>query len=334
VKLERVEWGAEKWSAALAPSPDLSLLQTWEYGEAKAQTGPWSAERAVLLSDGRELAAAQVLVRKAPLGRGGLAWLSRGPVVLGETDDGSRLEMLQALREHWVAERGLYMRAAPTASFGDIPNASMVRAGLRETQTPGWVSTRLDLRPSLPDLRSGFKQKWRNALNKAERLGVEVGGGTDAQPFERFVAAYDGEEPALGYRRTVTGHLLRALQDLLPPERKLITLEAILGDRPVSWMVLARYGTTGEYLASVNTADGRSSNAGQRLMWEAVCTLKSEGVLSLDLGGGDPADRSSGISQFKAGVGGETYRLPAELEATGGGWGARIVRRAVMRAER
>ena len=41
------EGDAEAWNRLVAGGDDASLLQTWEYGEAKARLGPWRVERGV-----------------------------------------------------------------------------------------------------------------------------------------------------------------------------------------------------------------------------------------------------------------------------------------------
>src|SRR5439155_140151 len=81
----------DAWSSRLQSNRDLSLLQTWPYGEAKSQTGPWVVERALILDDGRELGVVQAFVRKLPLVRVGLVWINRAPFLFENFHRGRRI---------------------------------------------------------------------------------------------------------------------------------------------------------------------------------------------------------------------------------------------------
>jgi len=76
---------------------------------------------------------------------------------------------------------------------------------------------------------------------------------------------------------------------------------------------------------------GRAANAGQLLLWRAVCEMKELGYRWFDLGGMDLYQTPSGIFHFKAGLGGTPYRLVGEFEAHDGRWVSKMIRWRVHR---
>ncbi|MFZ1754527.1 MAG: peptidoglycan bridge formation glycyltransferase FemA/FemB family protein, partial [Caldilineaceae bacterium] len=72
----------EQWRGILAELPDPHLLQSWEWGKLKAQTG-WQARRFVLPGDGQKPEAAFQYLWRQPMGRLPLrvGYVPKGPVV-------------------------------------------------------------------------------------------------------------------------------------------------------------------------------------------------------------------------------------------------------------
>jgi hypothetical protein len=302
---------ASAWDRRIARYADLSLPQTGGYGAARAEQGAWKLERGIVERDGREVAAAQVLLRAVPIVGGGLAWISRGPL-------GASAEVLAALRRHFVEERGLYLRVAPPTS------AAIVAPGFRSAGATGWSSAVVDLTLEEAALRARLDQKWRNGLNKAERSGARVEPGT----LREFIAEYRGFLAGRGFATTVTPELLAALGRHMA----LTAFRATREGAPLGSALIVRYGATAEYLAGTLLDEGRAHNAGQLLLWHAMTAMKAAGASRFDVGGMDAALTPKGIYDFKAGLGGTLYAHGAELEADNGGVRAALVRWRVRRA--
>ena len=321
VDLALRDFDREEWDSLAAGFAGFSLMQCWAYGEAKARTGPWRVERGVFSEGGRTVGCFQALVRRLPAGLpGGLAWINRGPLW-----HGTGLAMAAALRRHYT---GMYLRLAPPLAEGE---GDLAAAGFEAAGTPGWASAVLDLTPPVEALRKGLRQKWRNALNKAERSAIDVESGSGDGLLAAFAEGHRRLTEERAFATSVTVDLVRVLQDLLPAERKLEVFVASAGDAPVASVLIARYGDTAEYLAGNMSDEGRRLNAGQLLLWRAVCAMKERGFGRFDLGGLDPDLTPAGIRHFKEGLGGVPYRLAPEVEAVGGVLG-RLVRWRVRRA--
>ena len=324
----------EEWSAIVSEFQDLSLVQTWEYAEAKTRTGPWEAWRALVVQGDCVIGAVQSLVRKIPLIGGGLVWINRGPLWRRSGDEDPVLlrALMEELRLYWVCDHGMYLRIAPALHEGDSGSSSLEGSGYRLADgSPGWASARLDLFLTIESLRNQLDQKWRNCLNKAERLGITVDSGTDSE-FGNVLSSYERLLQERKYQTSVTPQLLSRLQSLLPVERKLLAFVGRQGGEELGGILIAKYGETCEYLVGAMNEAGRSTNAGNLMLWQSICYAKSIGCRWFDLGGLDRKRTPEGILDFKRGLGGASYRLVPELEAHDGGWRCRVVRWRVRKA--
>ena len=314
---------AASWNRLVTAGDDASLLQTWEWGEAKAATGPWQVERGVVVGRGEVIGAAQTLIRKTPLPGSGMAWISRGPIAPAREYGGC----LEALARRFCNESRHYLRIQPALGEDEF----QLPAGLNRTTTAGWASAVVDLREPEDVLRKNLHRKWRNHLSRAERSNLELSVGSDESTFGTFMDGHAAHLARLGPKGGLDPALLNALQERLAPERKLLCFIARKDGAYLGGGAIARFGTTGEYLAGHNTEAGRAEKAGQLLLWSAMLHLKADGYTRLDLGGMDEHLTTPGIFEFKQRIGGRPYRLANELE---GGTGRAVNKLIRWRVER
>lgn len=336
IRLECREFDAAEWAERMGNAPSLSLLQTWSYGEAKSRTGSWRAERGVILDGDRPVGAVQALVRKVPFLAGGLVWINRGPVFSELNEVGPDLwrEALEVMRRRWVGERRMVLRIAPPRYQLADQDASLPPGFQHVEGGRGYQSSRVDLDPSVEMLRKALEHKWRNALNKAERLGLTLESGTDPHLFSSVLTEYRATLERKGYQTSVTPELLESLQATSRADGTLWSLMARSADDVLGIMMVARYGRTAEYLIGSSSDAGRKVNVGHLLLWRAMNEMKSQGYRWFDLGGMDPERTPAGIFHFKSGVRGTPYALPDEVEACNRGVLSWSVRYAAGRAKR
>ncbi|HJO69752.1 MAG TPA: GNAT family N-acetyltransferase [Rhodospirillales bacterium] len=324
----------DAWSRLTETAPGYSFVQCWEYGEAKARTGPWRVERGAFHENGRRIGVFQALVRALPLGLpGGLARVNRGPLATGENRTSEMTAaMLNALARHYVGARRHYLLVAPPLIDGALAPEATHAAGFRATEWPGWASGRIDLTAPLEDLRRGLHRSWRTRLNKAERAAPEVAHGCDEGLFEHVLAGQARTVAEKGFATTLDGRFLRALQDILPLERKMVSFVAFEDAAPIGWTLFARYASTAEYIVGGVTEIGRRRDANRVLLWRALAAMKDAGYRTLDMGGMDDVTTPPGIYEFKYAMGASPYRLEGELEADSGRLIDRLVRQRVRAA--
>ena len=101
---------ASEWNNLISESQQINLIQSWEYGEAKALTSSWQVERGVISDNNQVIGAAQTMIRHAPAGTGGMAWINRGPLLLNQDlkTDVHFAPMMTALKVHFVEQKRLY----------------------------------------------------------------------------------------------------------------------------------------------------------------------------------------------------------------------------------
>jgi hypothetical protein len=322
-----------RWSRLSDTIPESNLLQTWAYGEAKLQTGPWTTERCLILKDDREVGVVQASIRKIPLIGGGLVWINRGPLLCEPFRNDSQVwrEVLESLRAHWVDTRRMLLRIAlPQREAIDVEQ--FIPAGFRLAESgEGAHSARLDLTESLEALRRQLDQKWRHGLNKAERANAIVESGANGTLLPAVLADYSSMLAHKNFPTSVTPDLLQKLDAASSPAERLWSVIARVPEGLAGFVLIARYGNTAEYLAGSSNPSGRSWNVGNLLLWRAIAAMKEQGYRWFDVGGMDPKRTPPGIYHFKAGLRAKAYELPPEIEAYRPGLTSFAVRRAIRR---
>ncbi|MBM3580531.1 MAG: GNAT family N-acetyltransferase [Alphaproteobacteria bacterium] len=325
IRLVTTGFDRAAWQTAASSFLDKSLMQEWAFGDAKAAIEPWSPERGLFFKGGEIVGVMQAMIRHLPLIGGGLVWINRGPLWRKTPSEPSErlVELLQLLRERWVSG-GYYLCIAPP-----IEDAFTAQ-GFTPTGNPGWASARVDLSQSLETLRARLEQKWRNALNKAERGELKIVGDADA--FPTFLDGYIRFLTERNFQTSVTPDFIRHLQNALSAENRLTAHIACTNNALAGGALIIRYGNTAEYLAGFATEAGHGLNVGQILLWHALLAAKDSGVRWFDVGGMDKKRTPQGIYHFKAGLGGAPYRLAGEIEACPTDLRARLVRWRVRNA--
>jgi len=323
-----------QWTEIVSSFSDLSLVQTWEYGEAKAQTGPWRVERAVFMNGDQLAGACQLMIRSIPYIGRGLVWINRGPLwqQQEELDVSILVSMLKELRRYLVDDRRMYLRIAPPVQQEKVRIELFAQHGYALVDgTESWASARLDLSLPIEKLRGNLEQKWRNCLNKAERLELMCEFGTNDHIYREVLDEYDEMLRERDLKVSAPPHLLNQLQSYLTEDRKLWGLIARQGGKRLGGVLIARYGNTCEYLAGALNEAGKKVNAGNLLLWRAISQMKDLGYKWFDLGGMHPVSTPKGIFHFKNGVGALPYELFGELESYHDGLLNRLIRWRIRR---
>ena len=184
---------AAAWDAALLSLPSPHILQSWAWGELKAQTG-WRAQR-LIWCDSAPRAAASLLIRRlnrrVPVA---VAYVPKGPLL-----DWSNASLVDEVLGQIEAEArragALFVKIDPDVR-ADVDPGQAVMAALRRR---GWRPSAeqiqyrntviSDLTPDEDALLAAMKPKWRYNIRLAERRGVVVRDGTAAD-LPAFYAMY------------------------------------------------------------------------------------------------------------------------------------------------
>ena len=332
VRMEIRDFGQDEWNDIVSNIDALSLMQTWEFEEAKALTGPWKVSRAIFQKGDETVGAAQAMIRTVPFLNRGLVWINRAPIMKNSdlTQPDVYADILSELKKYWVDEKKMYLRIAPPLMASDENYALFKKAGyLRPAETDGWASEIVDLSYSTEELRKGLHQKWRNCLNKAERLEVTCETGSSDILMDEVLDDYKMLLDNVGFGTNLSPELVRTMQSLLPDSRKMLIFAGRQNGEKLGSVLIVPYGNTCMYLIGATNNIGRKVNANYYLIWSAVCGMKKRGYRWFDLGGAHPDNTPPGILHFKRGLKGKPYQLMGEVEAYRDGFLNRMIRKRI-----
>ncbi len=310
IEIDRID--EPEWSELLRRFDDATLYQAWQYGAH--QYGLNNLTHLVVRRGGRVVSAAQGRVMKVPGVKLGIAhfpwgpmWRSKDspalPAVLGRS--------LQALFDHYACRRGLMVR---------IRSYEVDRESNQETLFPVYASTgfthhagshyqtmRLDLTPSLEELRRRSSSRWRRHLRAAEKKELKVVIGSGDELYREFVRLNDemyARKSIEIFHPDIDRY--RNIQQDLPEHLKMMIFLCEYEGEFVAASVVSAVGNTGMYFfgASSDRAIKENIRASYLLHWRTIEWLKEHGYRWYDLRGYDPK-LYPGVSHFKAGLNGE-----------------------------
>jgi lipid II:glycine glycyltransferase (peptidoglycan interpeptide bridge formation enzyme) len=314
VRVEIIRSKAE-WNEVLSACNNVSLLQAWEYGEAKQKVEGWTTIRSVLLDKNRPIAATQILTKKFPI-LGEIARINRGPVLLAagsESDIDLSLRTLLFFHYHWVQQKQMALFIAPNIFDGQSYLRKLQEIGYVRTNTEPWSSIIIDLFADEATLRKNLRQKWRNLLNKSEKMGLKLEMDNSQEGFQFLMGKYKQVMAKKGFSGP-SERLIREVRDATTDKSSIQVMFAVKDGIKVSGILILGYVDTCHYFVGWNSFEGRQLQANYFLLWQALLLFKKMGYHWFDLGGISKTN-AAGIAHFKRGLGGREYTLIGEFEA-------------------
>lgn len=298
-----------EWSELMGLFADANIYQTWQYGAVR--WGLKSLSHLVVKRGGLVLGMAQLrIIRPVNLGFG-VAYLRWGPLcqLNGRDPDGDVTGALAAaLREEYAVKRGLYLEVHANA-FAGSSRGEMMRSAFSQFDCssgigPGKYRTLLvDLSPSLEQLRRSLDKKWRNQLSAAERNGLEVVEGDDAEQYRDFCGLYAEMWSRKRFPTNVSVEEFGRIQDRLPKNQRMKVLICKREGQAIAGLVGSVMGDTAIYVLGATNEAGMRLKGAYLLQWFLIQSLKNTGVRYYDLGGINP-DNNPGVYHFKKGLSG------------------------------
>jgi peptidoglycan pentaglycine glycine transferase (the first glycine) len=310
-----------RWDAFVEAQPSGHFFQCWTWGEMQRGLAA-RPRRIAAVSNGQIRGAVQMLVFEGATRP--FAVVPRGPVA--DPADAAVVEALTtALLDAGRAEGTFLLRIEPQWTW-DAAHAERLRAHGFASATQ-WIMPRrtllVDLRPSVDEIWAGFKSNTRNRVRLAEKLGVEVRVGTDAD-MPIFEALFEEMTVRHGLRRAARETFDLAAKAFAGTGMMRLYLARSRGDGiDVSGIVVFVFGRTATYLwgASSDAEAARKLNPNQLLHWTAMQWAKSRGCDTYDTFGIPDHDvdvleaeygRQTGgmwsLYRFKRGFGGTVVR--------------------------
>jgi lipid II:glycine glycyltransferase (peptidoglycan interpeptide bridge formation enzyme) len=304
------------WNRALLALPAPHLLQSWEWGAVKGQTG-WAAHRLLWTQPafGAPAAAASLLLRRINRLPWGVAYVPKGPVL--DWDDPAAVELALAGVEAVARQRrAIFVKIDPDVDPASPAGQQLVAALRRRgwQPSPEQIQFRntalLDLAAGEEALLAGMKPKWRYNIRLAERRGVQVrvGGPDDLLAFYALYAETGGRDGFIVRPFDYYGQTwLRFMQPADGEAPWAALLLAEVEGEAVAGLILFGFGATAWYLYGASSERQRSLMPNHLLQWEAMRLARSRGCATYDLWGApdvlEESDALWGVWRFKEGFG-------------------------------
>ena len=333
----------QAWNELIACLSHAHLLQTWEWSQVKAKYG-WQALPFVWIdkhsdTSSRPVAAAMILKRSLPV-RGFakkmcVLYIPKGPL-MDWYDPALRQRVLDDLQMYTMRQGAIFIKLDPDVMLGtgipasgDTSENSDGQAVQHELVQRGWRFSQdqiqfrntvlIDLSPSEDELLARMKQKTRYNVRLAQKKGVTVRAGTQADLTKLYrmyaeTSVRDGflirEE---GYYQTVWhtfDHSTPVANSLAVPFHEALIAE--VAGEPVGAVSMFYFGGQAIYLFGMSREEQREKMPNYLLQWEAIRRAKALGCKLYNLWGApnvfDESDDLWGVFRFKEGLGGYVLR--------------------------
>lgn len=324
------DFDAQRWNDLVVALPGAHVLQSWEWGQLKAEYG-WRPFRQVWYdSGGRPIAAAQVLQRTLSM-RGfktrlRMLYVPKGPL-LDWSDNELRHRVLGELALLARRQGAIFIKIDPDVVLGSgipgQPEASEDATGQAVTfdlRTEGWrfsgeqVQFRntmiLDLKPNSQTLLANMKQKTRYNIRLAERKGVIVrsGGIRDLNTLYRMYAETSLRD---GFVIREEAYYLRLWESFIQAGLAEALVAEVQG-QAVAGLLLFRFARKAWFLYGMSSSAHREKMPSYLLQWEAIKRARVSGCEIYDLWGAPDEfieeDPLWGVYRFKEGFCGQVIR--------------------------
>lgn len=305
MKFDWTERTIGEWRDLLTRCPRANWMQSWPYAHATFRRDFKTSKLAVILKDGVVLG--MMAVQEIKLGPLHFVELHRGPLFFfSSPPDEIFQEFAELFRRTFP--KSLFRRVRCMPEWHESENAEniMLTAGFKKTKQ-SFQTIWVDLEAPLDVLRSRLKQKWRNSLNKSERVGLEIKMDPKGSNIDFFLKKYEEHKKAKNFRGPSTAFIKEEFLAALKLGDT-FTLWAKLKDELVAGVLIAIHGQTASYRIAWNTDLGRETNAHYLLIWKSISMLQERGLTKFDLGGIKP-EEDPGVTKFKQGLGGEDFQF-------------------------
>lgn len=293
------------WREHILQVRRLPLLQSLDYALAVGPLYKQKPRLGLIRIGGAEAGLCLVMEVKAFGTALQVLMLDRGPIWFEGFGAPAHFEALIAEFARQFPRRvGRKCRFIPEMEKAD---EIMIRQGYRKTG-PGYETLWIDLTQDEETLRTNFKKKWRQSLEKAEGAGLTVTWDEPEKHLPWFLTTYEQDKAQKDYRGASV-KTLSALGHVFKSNKNLLIGRALKGDTCIAAIMLLCHGSSATYQAGWSGEMGRKTNAHHLLLWQALAVLKQKGIKDFDLGGINEHE-AMGVKKFKEGLGGDSVALP------------------------
>jgi peptidoglycan pentaglycine glycine transferase (the first glycine) len=323
--------GRQEWNDQIAKLSGTHILQSWEWGEFKAENG-WQVRRFIWEDKGGDYyAAAQILERNNRLFSFGpefrILYVPKGPLFLDWTNNRQVQKVISDLSVYARERNAIFIKLDAEILVDDESQAEIPveqphqgKEIIRLLKKNGWNysneqiqyknSVWLDLCKSEDELLSQMKQKTRYNLKLAQKKGVEIR-RAQVKDLTILYDLYAQTSARDGFIIRPKNYYLSLWKRLIQAEKAIGLLASVEG-KPVAGLVLFIFAKKSWYFYGMSSELFREMMPNYLLQWEAMRTAKQNGCEIYDLWGApdslDESDPMWGVVRFKLGLGGKVIK--------------------------
>lgn len=310
------------WLASVCNFRDYSFTQYWEYSKAAAQRiGAVSEHIGLFDHTGKLVMLTNVRIKILPFNLGGIAYISGGMMLdQGAESIKDHFSLsIEALKKEYVQCRGYILRISPRRKLINSEKTESELIELHKFKRFSETNSTIliDLSKDIADIRKTLHQKWRNILNRGEKMAFELVTCDDHSLFPDFEELFDELVTRKGFKVDMGCKFYSKVQ-LKSDERERFHLSMLyFNGKPVSGNLASICGDTSVYLLGATNNAGRKIGASYLLQWHTIIESKKRGCSWYDLGGVDKI-KNPNVYKFKKRMGGIEIEKGTEYQFQSG----------------
>ncbi len=260
------------------------FIQSWEWGEFKTLQGT-PAHRYGVFNEKKLVATAQVTIHRVPKTNFKIAYLPKGPVVLGDAKKILPV-FVDGFRQLADAENLIFLKAEPKVESGQGWEEILTKNGFKRSNK--WLFTEynfvVDLKGTEEEVFSRVRRSTRYNIKLAARKGVETAESSDTAEFETFIKL----QKLTAKRQNFLVHANSYYRDAFAELKKHNMAHFLVGrikGKVVAALVAWHFGKTIYYSYSAYDTDYRDSKPMDALIWKMIQVGRDLGCETLDMWG-------------------------------------------------
>jgi len=302
----------DNWNDFVAKSTECPVLQSFEWGELKANFG-WQPIRIAIEDESKIIAGVSILKRQIPHLRHSMFYAPRGPIVdLANRDLLSFL--LKEIEKEAEKHHAISFKIDPDLNEENI-NATIMMQTLGFVKAKKQIQPRatilLDLKPEAEDILKSFEEKTRYNVRLSAKKGVTV----KEDPSEAGINAFYNIYQQTAVRDKFLIHPLKYYQKI----RQIMfssglgtTFIAYYKNKPIAGVIVFCFGSKIWYMYGASASEYRNVMPNHLLHWQIIQWAKERNYKTYDLWG-IPAKPEKGhplwgVYRFKKGFNGRTIK--------------------------
>jgi peptidoglycan pentaglycine glycine transferase (the first glycine) len=273
------------WDDFLETMPDGCYQQSSLWAGLKS-SGGWRPLRAVVKENGHVIGGAQMLLRPIK-SFGSVGYISKGPVVASD-DLGVQDYVLEQVDRVAKAEGVLYLKVQPPNGEEGLAARLLERGAVpSEEEVVSVATARVDIRPEPEEIMARMSRGRRKAIRRAERDGVVVRKGTEADIviFHQLLRIHSQQR---GYSPYPDNYHRSLYTTFLPGGHSCLLIAEYEGEA-LAAMIILGFGDVVFGMFIVDSGNRPELSAQSLLRWETILWGKEKGYAWYDFGGISPS---------------------------------------------